>query len=122
MNSKHFKDYELDCNCCGYFVDNTELKAVLELVRLKFGGHVTISSGTRCAKHNAAEGGAKASKHLTGEAADISVFDKGRNKIEPKVVYDYLCETFPNYYGFALYNSFVHVDVRRRKWRAVYAK
>jgi uncharacterized protein YcbK (DUF882 family) len=121
MNSKHFKDYEFECNCCGYFVNNTELKLILELVRLKFGGHVTMSSGTRCVKHNASVGGSKGSKHLTGEAADIRVFDKDRNQVDPRKVYDFLCELFPDYYGFAVYKGFTHVDVRLKKWRAVYA-
>ena len=43
---------------------------VLEPLR-RFVGPITIGSGYRCAKLNAAVGGVKNSQHMTGEAADI---------------------------------------------------
>lgn len=116
MATQNFKDNEFGCKHCGKFIENTELKAVLELVRLKFGGIVTITSGTRCRTHNKNVGGASRSQHLLGTAADIAC-----SKASPREVYDYLCDTFPDYYGIAAYISkgFCHVDVRTKYWRKV---
>ena len=46
-------------------------KEVLQPIRDKYGYPITITSGYRCPKLNAAVGGVKNSQHLTGEAADI---------------------------------------------------
>lgn len=117
MDSKNFKDKEFGCKCCGKVIPNSELKAVLELVRLRFGGSVVITSGTRCESHNKKVGGKTKSKHLLGSAADIVC-----NKATPRDVYDFLNDTFPNYYGLGCYvkQGFVHVDVRQEFWRKVY--
>ena len=74
---KHFKFEEFRCRCCGglpplaraneALVDN-----VLDPAREQFGGPVSVNSGYRCAKHNAAVGRVPASQHLRGEAADIA--------------------------------------------------
>lgn len=111
--SLHFKESEFGCKHCGTTEGlSTELIAVLELVRYKFGSPVIVTSAVRCKVHNTNVGGAKRSKHLEGTAADIKV--KG---VSPKDVYDFLNETFPNYYGLGLYNTFTHVDVRSVKAR-----
>lgn len=47
-------------------------KEVLQPIRNKYGKCITINSGYRCPKLNAAVGGVKTSQHLTGAAADIS--------------------------------------------------
>lgn len=115
MRTEHFENYEFACGCCGLVIENSELKLLLELVRLKFGEKaVFINSGTRCEKHNESEGGAKGSKHLLGEAADIRI-----NGVKPIEVYNYLDQLFPDYYGVAAYANFTHVDVSPRKWRQV---
>lgn len=111
--SKHFNSSELMCKCgCGTRLACTELFLVLELVRLKFGVPVIITSGYRCPDHNKNVGGAPESKHVDGIAADIKV--KG---VEPKEVYEFLDETFPTCYGVGLYSSWVHIDVRSSKAR-----
>lgn len=46
-------------------------KEVLQPIRDKYGHPITVTSGYRCPKLNAAVGGVKNSQHLTGEAADI---------------------------------------------------
>lgn len=46
-------------------------KEVLQPIRDKYGYPITVTSGYRCTKLNAAVGGVKNSQHLTGEAADI---------------------------------------------------
>lgn len=114
--TKHFKPSELACKHCGVVVYNSELMAVLELVRLRFGEPVIITSGYRCEVHNKKVGGAEESKHLTGTAADISV-----KNIDPREVYDFLCDVFPNQYGIAFKEGeFCHIDVRAKKARWKY--
>ena len=46
-------------------------KEVLQPIRDKYGRAITVTSGYRCPKLNAAVGGVKDSQHLTGCAADI---------------------------------------------------
>lgn len=112
MDTKHFKDSEFACKCCGWVNPNSELKAVLELVRCKFDSPVIVNSACRCESHNAKVGGANNSRHKLGVAADIVV--KG---VPPKVVYGYLNSTFPNQYGIGKYDTFTHIDVRSKKAR-----
>lgn len=50
-------------------------ETVLQPIRNKYGETIKISSGYRCPKLNTAVGGAKTSKHQTGEAVDIQCSD-----------------------------------------------
>lgn len=111
--SDHFRVNEFRCKdgTDPVYVDG-RLVPILEFVRSKFGKPVVINSGYRTPAYNKKIGGAKFSQHMYGRAADIVV--KG---VKPEVVYDCLCETFPNSCGFGLYASFVHVDCRDTKSR-----
>lgn len=53
---------------------------VLDPLREMYGKPITINSGYRCPKLNAAVGGAKSSQHMRGEAADITAGSKTENK------------------------------------------
>lgn len=53
---------------------------VLDPLREMYGKAITVNSGYRCPKLNAAVGGAKTSQHMRGEAADITVGSKTENK------------------------------------------
>lgn len=112
--SEHFTSGEFACKCCGKYIENSELLFVLEDVRKHFGTAVTITSGTRCAKHNKEVGGAPLSQHVLGTAADIKV--KG---ITPVAVAQYLELKYPKKYGVGVYKSWTHVDVRtvRARWK-----
>ena len=112
MNTLHFKTSEFSCKCCGKEKPNSELMAVLQLVRIHFNQPVTVTSSYRCPKHNKDVGGATKSKHLKGIAADIKV--KG---VEPTEVHHLLTSLFPEGYGIGLYKTFVHIDVRQKKAR-----
>jgi hypothetical protein len=68
----HFQQSEFACRCCGHGAAKPKLIAALEWVRRDWGQPMTVTSGFRCAKHNAEVGGAPNSAHLTGDAADIS--------------------------------------------------
>ena len=116
IDTAHFKEKEMACRCneCETPEMSTELFAVLELVRLRFREPVTITSGYRCPTHNMNVGGARGSRHMKGDAADISV----RN-VTPKCVEQFLLDTFPNSYGIAAGKGFTHIDTRpvKARWK-----
>jgi uncharacterized protein YcbK (DUF882 family) len=82
-------------------------------MRFHFNAPVDVTGPNRCAKHNAAEGGAPASQHLLAKAADVKV-----SGIHADSVADYLEETYPDRYGIGRYNDRTHIDVRstRARW------
>lgn len=113
--SKHFKRGEFACKCgCGMAPVDIALVAVVQAVRDHFGASVTVTSGSRCEAHNEAVGGSKGSYHKKGMACDIQV--KG---VTPADVYAWLCEQYPCKYGFMLYKTFVHIDVRTFEFRKI---
>ena len=111
-NIQYFKKEEFRCKCgkyCnGYPVEpSEELVSVLEKIRKYFGKPVIVNSGIRCATHNANVGGANASQHMKGTAADIVV--KG---IDPERVAKYAETLLPKTGGIGRYKTFTHIDVR----------
>lgn len=73
--SKYFRREEFRCRCgrCGGFpaeMQEGELR-LLDKIREHFGVPGIVSSGVRCAAHNAEVGGVGNSRHLTGHAADV---------------------------------------------------
>ena len=71
--AKYFKDNEFTCKHCGslpYGGMDTNLIKLLDLARKKAGSPIHITSGYRCAAHNANIGGASQSYHTKGMAAD----------------------------------------------------
>lgn len=107
-----FKRSEFACRCgCGFSAVDIELLSILIDLRHKF-GPVVISGPNRCEKHNRNVGGAKKSYHTKGMAVDASFKNTELNK-----VWEYLLKTYPNDYGFILYKSWIHIDVRQKKYR-----
>lgn len=87
---------------------DAELLAVLEGVRQHFDAPVIITSGARCAAHNAKEGGSPNSQHRLGRAADIKV--KG---VGPAAVALHLEKLYPGRFGIGRYATFTHIDTRK---------
>ena len=58
----------------------TLIEQLLDPIRAAWGAPITINSGYRSPKLNAAVGGVSTSQHLRGEAADISVGGPAENK------------------------------------------
>ena len=111
--SENFSRSEFACKCaCGFSTVDVELLNVLEVVRKKFKRPVKINSACRCEDYNTLIGGAQASKHKQGIAADITV--KG---VKPYDVYLFLDGYMPNSYGIGTYKMFTHIDVRKTKAR-----
>ena len=119
--SRNFSRKEFECKCgCGFFKENPLLVATLQRIRDyanekgSSSGEfsVIVNSGCRCAKHNAASGGVRNSKHLRGEAADIRIpgweSERLLNLIKRMVREDVV------YIGYAykINDTAVHVDVR----------
>lgn len=110
--SANFNSTEFDCKgagCCGSTKISKQLVTYLQLIRNHFGKPVKINSGYRCSKHNAAVGGARASKHTLGQAADIRI-----DGVEPKEIAKF-AESI-GIKGIGLYDGFVHIDTRTTKF------
>lgn len=110
--SENFRVYEFACHgskCCSTVLIDEKLVAYLQQIRDHFGAAVTISSGYRCKTHNARVGGATASRHMSGQAADIKV-----QGVAPAEVAKY-AESI-GILGIGLYDSFVHIDTRTSKY------
>ena len=71
--TQNFSRSEFLCPCCGADHINLDLVTKLQQVRTMIARPVVITSGVRCAKHNAEVGGSPTSDHLTGHAVDIPV-------------------------------------------------
>lgn len=114
--STNFRSTEFDCHgsgCCSQTLIDDKLVEYLQKIRDHFGKSVIISSGYRCEKHNKSVGGATASKHKQGMAADIMVTD-----VKPAEVAKY-AESI-GILGIGLYETnkdgfFVHIDTRTSK-------
>ncbi len=55
-------------------------KNLLDPIRERWGGPITVNSGFRCPVLNKAVGGSANSQHMRGEAADITVGSQAKNK------------------------------------------
>ena len=64
---------------------------VLDPLREMYGKAITVNSGYRCPKLNDAVGGAKNSRHMRGEAADIT----GGSKTENKRLFELIRDNLP---------------------------
>ena len=89
------------------------LVSALRKVERHFGRPVMVTSGYRSPKHNARAGGAKGSKHVTCEAADIQVEGVSRSKVAA------FLRSMPERGGVGTYchTKSVHYDIgSQRDW------
>lgn len=110
---QHFKVKEFACHDGSQvvFIDDY-LVSVLDTLRNQVGKPVHINSGYRTPTRNKAVDGAKYSYHMRGMAADIRV-----NEISPKEIANKLNKIVPNECGIIVYNGWVHIDTRTKKYR-----
>lgn len=114
--STNFQAREFDCHgaaCCSKTLVDEALVTYLQQIRDHFGVPITVTSGYRCKTHNTSIGGATASRHMAGQAADISV-----RGVAPAEVARY-AESI-GILGIGLYETaedgyFVHIDTRENK-------
>lgn len=110
--SPHFSSQEFRCKDGSEHPIACGLLCMLEAVRAHFGAPVAVISGYRSTSHNAKVKGARSSRHLTGEAADIRVAG-----VTPRDVYAWADRYFPSG-GIGIYATWVHLDCRpiRARW------
>ena len=72
--AKYFSDKEFECKHCHTLPENgmdKKLLEVLDAAREDARSPIYVTSGYRCPAHNCAVGGAPASQHMLGKAADV---------------------------------------------------
>lgn len=115
---KYFKREEFRCKCGGKYCNgfpvepDRDMVMTLDKMRAQIGYPLIVNSGIRCKKHNAAVGGASASQHLYGTAADISCSASTPSKLKKLAE-----KLLPNSGGIGLYSWGIHVDSRNAKAR-----
>jgi uncharacterized protein YcbK (DUF882 family) len=103
----NFKWSEVECKCSCGGRPKSEFMDKLQELRDMVGFPLRINSGYRCAKHNAAIGGAKASRHQHGFAADIDwTVLTGEQK------FNLLGSAACLFQGLGISEDFLHVDSR----------
>lgn len=109
---KYFKRAEFKCKCggkyCGGYPVEMQEKVVkaADKVREHFGKPMTVSSGIRCTRHNAAVGGVSNSRHLQGKAIDFCISGFSASSVLAYV------QTLPEIrYTYAINSNYVHMDI-----------
>lgn len=111
---KYFKMSEFECrDGCPMPASAREniealVEAVLDPAREKFGKPITVNSGYRCPRHNAAVGGVPGSQHMRGEAADVSAGSAQASREVGKII-----EQLGKFDQLIYYPTFVHVSWKR---------
>ena len=110
---QHFKVKEFACKDGSQvvFIDSY-LVSILDILRNEVGKPVIINSGYRTPTRNEKVGGAKYSYHMRGMAADIRI-----NGMTAKEIANKLNKIIPNECGIIVYNKWVHIDTRTKKYR-----
>lgn len=109
---KYFDRSEFACHCGGKYCNGfpaepkEKLIRVADNIRKTLGAPATVSSGVRCATHNANVGGVSNSRHLTGKAMDFCVAGKSAAQLLAEVQ-----KHSEIRYAYAIDSSFVHMDI-----------
>lgn len=109
---KYFKKEEFACKCGGKYCNGypaqpqEKLIRVAERVREHFGNPITVTSGLRCEKHNANEGGVSNSRHMSGKAMDFCV-----SGVSGATVLAYVKKQPEIRYAYIISGNYVHMDI-----------
>lgn len=119
--STNFNWSEFSCkgkDCCGHSAPiHPDLIEAVQALRDRIGRPLSITSGFRCNRHNAAIGGEENSFHTLGMAADVACPDGISSESLAA-----LAEGIDLFRigGIGVYPSWVHLDVRKNgkaRWR-----
>jgi hypothetical protein len=115
---QYFKRTEFKCKCgryCnGYPAEiDLDMVRIADSIRSRLDRPVTVNSGLRCRQHNANVGGASASQHMYGKAADLGC----PTGITPQEMYNIAEEIMGDTGGLGLYGWGIHIDSRSTKAR-----
>ncbi len=112
---RNFSAKELGCPCgaCSP-TERLDIISLRKLQRLRdlFKKPMIVNSAARCVAHNKAVGGSRHSKHLTGQAFDISIRDWSTSDVGRFVILAREC----GFNGIGLYETFIHIDTRKNKF------
>lgn len=114
---QYFTREEFRCQCGGKYCNGFPVEPAeatvraLDEIRRRLGVPVTISSGVRCASHNASVGGVSNSLHLYGLAADL------HSSAKPKEIQAVAEAVLGDTGGIGRYSWGIHVDTRAPKAR-----
>lgn len=110
--TKNFKrsEFQCKCGCADQKIDET-LVNKLQIIRTLYDTPITVTSGYRCASHNAAVGGTANSKHTLGIAADVKAAKL--NPVALGIIASSICKGVGIYWYDGA--AFVHVDARDGK-------
>lgn len=109
----NFSPYELASNGDGSVQIDNEAGDKLQSLRTEWGKPLTLNSAYRDPIYNTSINGAKLSKHMLGQAFDISV--RSWLKIDKQEFKELAWRH--GFRGFGGYDSFIHIDIgRARKW------
>ena len=105
----NFTQREVACPCCGELYLDADSMDAIQALRDDWGEAIIINSGHRCAKHNAAVGGAPNSQHLK------IAFDCACPKAEQESFI--ILAKDAGFTGIGRYLTFVHLDRGpKREW------
>ena len=88
-----------------------ELAKNLQVLRDEVKKPIKITSGYRPAQHNAKIGGAKSSRHITGQAADFKIEGYTPKQVAA-VIEKLIAEGRMKQGGIGTYSTWTHYDVR----------
>jgi uncharacterized protein YcbK (DUF882 family) len=101
----YFNPITTTCRCgCGFDI-TPEARAKFDELRIAMGIPLVVSGGARCGDHNKAVGGAPSSRHMYGDALDISCPGKERWRL----VYTAMKLGAK---GIGISKAFIHIDWR----------
>jgi len=105
----NFSPEEIACRGTGALKVNSDALTKLQMLRNIMAVPLIITSAYRSPEHNAAQGGAQNSMHLTGRAFDIALagIDKG-------ALLHYAVDV--GFTGFGFAKTFMHVDTGGKRW------
>lgn len=108
---RHFAPHEMADPQTGEIKVAVALMDQLDALRAAIGKPLHITSGYRSPEHNRAVEGKKGSKHLLGQAADISMVGH-----DPKQFYETAQDA--GFLGFGFYPTqrFMHIDLGPKRW------
>ena len=109
---RFFTPKEIACRGTGRLIIVPEFLDGLDALRGNLGHSLIVLSAYRSSYHNARVGGAVFSRHLFGDAADLSIVGRVRLKMDEAA-------KGVGVTGFGYYKTFLHIDMgRARYWGA----
>lgn len=122
--TEHFILAEFACRCgcvmpCAVRARVQRLAEALEVLRARVEEPIQVNSGYRCPTRNAAVGGARKSRHLEGDAADIEVRGYTGKRLA-EIVEELIAEGSIPEGGLGTYSDrpdIIHFDLRGRRAR-----